>query len=102
MKNILAENMRRFGTKNLRESIDTAELDAKLEALDENDLEGFIEVMTAIENAGPIDKWLKKVARAIRRKWYRMTKRFKYKLDQRRLLNASRRLWDTMKHDIGL
>ena len=102
MKNILAENMRRFNTKNLHESIDTTDLDAKLEALDENDLEGFIEIMAAIESAGPFGDWLKKVARAIKRKWYRMTKRFKYKLDQRNVLNASRRLWNTMKHDIGL
>jgi hypothetical protein len=102
MKNILAENMRRFHTKNLNEMVDTAELDIKLDALDENDLEGFIEVMTAIESAGPIGDWLKKVARTIKRKWYRMTKRFKYKLDQRRVLNASRSLWNTMKHDIGL
>ena len=101
MKNTLAENMRRFGTKNLQESVDTTQLDAKLETLDENDLEGFIKIMTAIENIGPIEEWLKRVKKLIRQKWYRMTKRFKYNLDQRRVLKKSRNLWHIMKHDIN-
>jgi chemotaxis regulatin CheY-phosphate phosphatase CheZ len=102
MKNILAENMRRFHTKNLNEMVDTAELDAKLDALDENDLEGFIEVMTDIENSGPILDWLKKVARKTKQKWRRMMRQFKYKLDQRNVLRNSSRLWNNMKNDIGL
>jgi chemotaxis regulatin CheY-phosphate phosphatase CheZ len=102
MKNILAENMRRFHTKNLNEMVDTSELDIKLDALDKNDLEGFIEVMESIENSGPILDWLKKVARKTKQKWGRMMRQFKYKLDQRNVLKNSRRLWNNMKNDIGL
>ena len=81
-KNILAENMRRFHTKNLKEALDTTELDNQLLALDDNDYEGFVNVMKQINDNGPIEEWLKKASQNLAKQFHKFQRKFKMKLDK--------------------
>ena len=79
--NILSENMRRFYTKNLKEAIDTTEIDNQLLTLDDNDYEGFVNVMKQIEDNGPIDEWLKTASQNLVKQFHKFQRKFKAKLD---------------------